>query len=408
MPGLLDRQLVALDVGGSVLGGLASSRLDKVLVRDEQLAVGVTAGMLRRSSGSAFSTSRRRSSRASIRRWSRSASTSSSPNYRRGTDRRRSPARRDCARSRGRIRGLEQVGGFGGKAVTLAEGQIFAGDSDFYKKNLATYASVTPAEVQAAMRQWLTRPALSVRLEPGERPPYVEAKFTPDGKIKPTTTAAAPGPKRVVPPVGALTALDFPAITHTTLANGIRVDYAQRNAVPVTQLACQLRRRRRRRRADRARASSLTVNMLEEGTASLDAQGFAEAKERLGVEIDAEQHARPLDGDDVGADAPTSRRASRWSATSSATRPSRPTRSTACKTQPLTAIAQLQKDPNGIAARALPALIFGADHPYAALRGGDAAAIGAASRDDWSPSRTAGSVPTMPRSSSSPTARWPS
>ena len=33
----------------------------------------------------------------------------------------------------GRIRGLEQVGGFGGKAVTLAEGQTFAGDSELVR-----------------------------------------------------------------------------------------------------------------------------------------------------------------------------------------------------------------------------------------------------------------------------------
>ncbi len=43
-PGLLDDQLVALDVGGSVLGGLASSRLDEVLVRNEKVA---TSGFCR-------------------------------------------------------------------------------------------------------------------------------------------------------------------------------------------------------------------------------------------------------------------------------------------------------------------------------------------------------------------------
>ena len=37
----------------------------------------------------------------------------------------------------GRIRGLEQVGGFGGKAVALAEGALYADDPDFYKKQLA-------------------------------------------------------------------------------------------------------------------------------------------------------------------------------------------------------------------------------------------------------------------------------
>ena len=45
VPGLLDDQLVALDVGGSVLGGLASSRLDEILVRNEKLATSVSAGL---------------------------------------------------------------------------------------------------------------------------------------------------------------------------------------------------------------------------------------------------------------------------------------------------------------------------------------------------------------------------
>src|SRR3546814_7580752 len=48
-----------------------------------------------------------------------------------------------------RIKGLEQVGGFGGKAVALAEGALYANDPGFYKKQLAGYAEVTPASVQA-------------------------------------------------------------------------------------------------------------------------------------------------------------------------------------------------------------------------------------------------------------------
>jgi predicted Zn-dependent peptidase len=42
-PGITDADLTALNVGAAILGGLASSRLDEVLVRDEQLAVGVSA-----------------------------------------------------------------------------------------------------------------------------------------------------------------------------------------------------------------------------------------------------------------------------------------------------------------------------------------------------------------------------
>src|SRR3982751_6466190 len=45
VPGLLDKRLAAIDIGGSVLGGLASSRLDKIMVRDEKNAVGGSAGL---------------------------------------------------------------------------------------------------------------------------------------------------------------------------------------------------------------------------------------------------------------------------------------------------------------------------------------------------------------------------
>src|SRR6185436_15991160 len=58
----------------------------------------------------------------------------------------------------GRIQGLEQVGGFGGKAVALAEGMLYANDPNFYRTRLEQVAAVTPAQVRAAMQRWLTRP----------------------------------------------------------------------------------------------------------------------------------------------------------------------------------------------------------------------------------------------------------
>jgi predicted Zn-dependent peptidase len=379
VPGLLDRQLVALDVGGTVLGGLASSRFDKTLVRDEQLAVSASANMYALQRVGIFYVE------AAVKPGVDPALVEKRLDELVAQYIAEGPTAAEVQRAAlrevgGRIRGLEQVGGLGGKAVTLAEGQTFTGDSDFYKKTLATYASVTPAEVQAAMRQWLTRPALSVRLEPGERPPYVETKFTPDGKVKPTTTAAPPGPKRPVPAVGQLSALDFPTITHTTLANGLAVDYAQRTAVPVTQLAVSFNAGDAADAPTQRGVQSLMLGMLEEGTTSLDAQAFAEAKERLGVEIDT---SSSLDRSTVTMSALSANLAPSLALVGDVIKHPAfaPGDLARLKTQSLTGIAQLQKDPNGIAARALPALIFGADHPYAALRGGDSAAIGAATRD---------------------------
>ena len=172
VPGLLDKRLAAIDIGGSVLGGLASSRLDKIMVRDEKLAVAVTASLTPlQSAGSS--------------RWPLTCG----PEFDRMVAKRldqvladyiaKGPSADEVQRAvmsevSGRIRGLEQVGGFGGKAVSLAEGQTYAHDSDFYKKTLASYASITPAAVRTAMQQWLRRPALSIVLSPGDRPAYAE------------------------------------------------------------------------------------------------------------------------------------------------------------------------------------------------------------------------------------------
>ncbi len=379
VPGLLDRQLVALDVGGAVLGGLASSRFDKVLVRDEQLAVSASANMYALQRVGIFYVE------AAVKPGVDPALVEKRLDELVAQYIAEGPTDTEVQRAAlrevgGRIRGLEQVGGFGGKAVTLAEGQTFAGDSDYYRKTLATYATVTPGEVQAAMRQWLTRPALAVRLEPGERPPYIEAKFTPDDKVKPTTTAAPPGPKRDVPAVGQLSALDFPTITHTTLANGLKVDYAQRTAVPITQLAVSFDAGDAADAPTARGVQALMVGMLEEGTTSLDAQAYSEAKERLGVDIDT---SNSLDRSTVSMSALSANLAPSLALVGDVIRNPAfsPGDLARVKTQALTGIAQLQKDPNGIAARAMPALIFGASHPYAALRGGDAAAIGAASRE---------------------------
>ncbi|MEV8733285.1 hypothetical protein AB0098_27860, partial [Klebsiella pneumoniae] len=86
------------------------------------------------------------------------------------------------------IAGLESTGGFGGKAVALAEGALYENDPGFYKKQLAELAAQTPAQVKAASAKWLTRPVYALTVVPGARDAYVEA--TPPAKV-----AAAPEPE---------------------------------------------------------------------------------------------------------------------------------------------------------------------------------------------------------------------
>jgi predicted Zn-dependent peptidase len=377
VPGLLADELAALDLGGAILGGLASSRLDNALVRNEKIAVSVSAGLQPFHRIGMFEVSATVKPGVDPALVERRLDEIIAEFLANGPteDEVRRAATREVA---GRIRGLEQVGGFGGKAVALAEGQVYAGDSDFYKKTLERYSRTTPADIRAAMQQWLSRPAFTVRLEPGDRPPYEEAKFKPKKKAADIRT---PKVKRDIPPIGASVPLDFPDIAHVVLSNGVKVAYAQRTTVPVTQVALSFNAGYAADAPNARGLQNLTLSLLDEGAAGMSSQQIAEEQERLGAMI----------GASGGADRSTVS----LSALSANLAPSldllakivqQPTFDPAeierVRTQILTAIAQAQKNPNSIGARVLPALLFGENHPYATTAIGYPEAVKGFTRDD--------------------------
>jgi predicted Zn-dependent peptidase len=377
VPGLLSDELAALGLGGSILGGLASSRLDNILVRDEKLAVSVTAGLQPFHRVGLFEVT------ATVKPGVDPAVVeqrldqivadfiANGPTE----DEVRRAATREVA---GRIRGLEQVGGFGGKAVALAEGQVYAGDSNFYKRSLDQYAAMTPATVRAAMQQWLTRPAFTIRLEPGERPPYEEAKFS--GNRKKSADIRTPRVAREIPPIGSALPLDFPAIEHVVLSNGVKLAYAQRNAVPVTQVALSFDAGYSADAPDARGLQNLTISLLDEGADGMTSQQIAEAQERLGAVIGASGGA---DRSTVGLSALSANLAPSLDLLADVVQ--RPTFAPAeierVRTQVLTAIAQEQKNPSTMGARLLPALLFGENHPYATTASGRPEAVKGFTRD---------------------------
>ena len=284
VPGLLSNQLAALDIGGSILGGLASSRLDKILVRDEKLAVGVSAGLQPFQRIGMFevdATVKPGVDPAVVEKRLDEIIAEFIANGPTEEEVRRAATREVS----GRIRGLETVGGFGGKAVALAEGQVYAGDSDFYKKTLDQYAATTPADVKAALQQWLTRPAFTIRLEPGDRPPYEEAKFKP--KKGKSADIKTPKVSRELPGIGSTPPLDFPDVQHAALSNGIKLAYAQRTTVPVTQVSLAFDAGFSADAPNARGLQNLTLSLLDEGADGMTSQQIAEEQERLGAQIGA-------------------------------------------------------------------------------------------------------------------------
>jgi zinc protease len=376
-PGLLGKELAALDIGGSILGGLASSRLDNKLVRDEKIAVSVSAGLLPFQRVSVFevtATVKPGVDPALVEKRVDEIIADLIANGPTEDEVRRAATREVSSR----IRALEQVGGFGGKAVALAEGQVFAGNSNFYKKTLDEYATVTPADVRSALAQWLSRPAFSVRLEPGDRPAYEETKFKAKKKSADIRT---PKVKREIPAIGTPVPLDFPDVQHVQLSNGIKVAYAQRTTVPVTQLSLSFNAGFAADAPNARGLQNLTLSLLDEGAAGMTSQQIAEEQERLGAVIGASGGA---DRSGVGLTALSANIAPSLDLLAKIVQ--QPTFAPAeierVRTQTLTAIAQAQKDPNSIGARVLPALLFGENHPYATTAIGYPEAVKSFTRDD--------------------------
>jgi len=125
----------------------------------------------------------------------------------------------------------------------------------------------------------------------------------------------------------------------------------------------------------------LTMSLLDEGAAGLTSQQIAEREERLGAALSADGGA---DRSEISLSALSTNLAPSLDLMADiAERPTfDPNDIERVRAQVLTGIAEQQKDPDGIAARALPRLLYGADYPYGTTAAGDPAAVKGLTRAD--------------------------
>ncbi len=375
-PGLLSDELAALDVGATILGGLASSRLDQILVRDEKIAVGVSAGFSPYQRIGTFSVS------ATVKPGVDPALVERRLDEIMADYLANGPTAAEIQRAATtkvayQIRSLEKTGD-DGQAGTLAEGQLYAGDPMFFRKTLNEYAALTPQSIRASLQRWVGRPSLTVILEPGDRPPYVEAKGSGQ---KSARDIKVPTVARVMPPSGPAPALDFPDVSHVALRNGIPVAFARRPASPQTQVALSFDAGFAADPVSQRGIQNLTLQMLDEGAGGRTSQQIAEEKERLGANLSASGSA---DRSIVILSAITPNLAPSLALMRDVvlTPELAPAEIDRVRNQIVTSIAQARQTPSSMAQRALPPLLFGASHPYGATALGDEAAVKAATRDD--------------------------
>lgn len=382
-PGRLDKDLVLLDVATTVLAGGESSRLYNALVREDQLAVAVGGGTFEQQlAGVALLTidvkpgvdvaKAEARAQAVIDKFLAEGPTKDE------VDR---VATRNVA---GTIRGLEQVGGFGGKAVALAEGELYANDPLFFRKQLDWYATATPKTVQAAAKRWLSDGSHRLLVQPGERGEAEQklAGVAATRPVPPPSGAKAETDRSKLPVVTGAPDVIFPAIERAKLSNGVEVQFVPRTAVPVVGVSVSFDAGQAADDRAKLGGQTLLLDLLRNGTTSRTGVQIAEEAERLGAALGS---AATLDETRLSVSALKPNLSASLDLLADMIRNPAlaPVEIERLRAIQLSRIAQEETNPNGAAGRVLRPLVFGAAHPYGFISGiGTSASVKALTRED--------------------------
>ncbi|WP_028928256.1 M16 family metallopeptidase [Pseudoxanthomonas suwonensis] len=290
----------------------------------------------------------------------------------------------------GFVRGVERIGGFGGKADALAECTVYTGDPGCFRRQLDNIAAATVTDIQATGQRWLGEGSHTLVVLPGERTPIAEEPSPspepfvlpkPDAKYRTTKTSV--DRSKGVPMPDSFPDLKFPALERATLSNGTKVILARRDAVPVVQFSYEFKGGFAADHGRKLGTSSFTMGMLDEGAGDLDALGFANRAESLGASLSA---GASLDGGNAYLSALKENLDESLALYADMLRRPRFEQKEIDRVRAtwIAGIAQEKARPNGAALRVLPPLLYGAGHPYAIPFSGSGTeqSIASLTRDD--------------------------
>jgi zinc protease len=361
-----------LQLLGQILGGSRSSRLDQRLLFKEQLVDNISASVSTSQLSSNFYIS------ATVKKGVDPAKVEAAIDEELKTLLRDGPTQAELAQARtaikaGFIRGIERIGGFGGKADALAECAVYTRNPGCFRSSLKTLETATAAQIKTAGNTWMGagKGSHTLVVTPGERKPLPEdAAVTPaaltlpavDPKFK--TTASTVDRSQGVQVPNTFPELKFPNLQRATLKNGTRVILAERNDIPVVQMNYMFSGGFTADRGAKLGTSSFAMGMLDEGAGKYDAIAFGNRAESLGANISA---GAGLDGSSAGLSALKQNLDPSIALFADMLR--RPRFDQAeidrVKANWIAGIAQEKARPNSAAMRVLPPLMYGEDHPYA-------------------------------------------
>ena len=379
-----------LQLLAQVLGGSRSSRLDKRLVFEDKLADNVSAAAWPNLLGGLFFI------QVDVKQGVDVATVEKALDEELAKILADGPTATELEQARtvykaGFVRGIERIGGFGGKADALAECAVFAGDPGCFRDSLRTLETATARDLVTTGRRWLSKGDHTLVVTPGERVATVdEPSVTPPADTpvpaadkKYTVVDTGVDRSKGVPQTEEFPDLAFPAMQRAELSNGMKVILVERPGLPVVQMNLQINGGYAADVGAKLGTSSFTMGMLDEGAGKYDALSFGDRAEALGANLGS---SASLDGGGAYLSALKEKLDDSVALFATMLREPRFEQKEIERVRQswIAAIKQEKARPNAAALRLLPPLMYGEQHPYAIPFSGTGteASIASLTRDD--------------------------
>ncbi len=248
----------------------------------------------------------------------------------------------------GFVRGIERIGGFGGKSDALAQGEVFAGRPDFYQTRLRRVAGATAGQIRTAANRWLSDGDYTLEVLP-----YGEYQV-----------AASGVDRSKLPESGTPPDARFPQFERATLSSGLEVVLARATSIPQVRFSLLLDAGYAADQFGIPGTASLAMAMLDEGTRTRSSIGISDELAALGANLTT---GSGLDMSRVTLETLKDKLDASLAVYADVIlNPAFPrTDFERLKRQRLAQIQQEKADPVGMALRVFPGLLYGSGHAYA-------------------------------------------
>ena len=246
------------------------------------------------------------------------------------------------------VKGMERIGGFGGKSDILAQNEVYGGSGDYYKTIHKWIKEATPADIKRVANEWLSDGEYALEIHPY---PEINANLSDRAD------------RTALPPLAAIAPVKFPDVQEFTLSNGLKVMFAQRSSVPVINMNLVMDAGFAADQSAKPGTARLAMNMLREGTKTRNSIQISDEILNLGLSLAV---FSSLDNSNITMNALKSNFDKSLDLFADVLlNPIFPEKDLArLKKEQLLSIKQEQSEPFGMALRMLPKLIYGEGHAY--------------------------------------------